>query len=77
MKKKIIKIGLIQSKVSDNLKLNLEKTLKMVEKAAKDEFKGKLRPAGNSFVYRPAAERNVESDFKSGGTGGKTSMGGV
>lgn len=34
MKKKIIKIGLIQSKVTNNLKLNLEKTLKMVEKAA-------------------------------------------
>jgi agmatine deiminase len=34
MKKKIIKIGLIQSRVTNNLKLNLEKTLKMVEKAA-------------------------------------------
>ena len=36
MKKKIIKVGLIQSKVTDNLKLNLEKTLKMVEEAAKN-----------------------------------------
>ena len=35
MKKKIIKIGLIQSKVTDNLKFNLDKTLKMVEEAAK------------------------------------------
>jgi len=32
---KILKIGLVQSKVSENLKLNLNKTLKMVEKAAK------------------------------------------
>lgn len=35
MKKKLIKVGLVQSKVSNNLKLNLEKTLKMVESAAK------------------------------------------
>lgn len=35
MKKKLIKIGLIQSKVTDNLKSNLEKTLKMVEELAK------------------------------------------
>lgn len=35
MKKKIIKIGLVQSKVSENLKFNLDKTFKMVEKAAK------------------------------------------
>lgn len=35
MKKKLIKIGLVQSKVSNNLKLNLEKTLKLVELAAK------------------------------------------
>jgi len=34
MKKKLIKIGLIQSKVTDNLKSNLDKTLKMVEKSA-------------------------------------------
>ncbi len=36
MKKKIIKIGLIQSKVTNDLKLNLEKTLSMVEEAAKN-----------------------------------------
>jgi agmatine deiminase len=36
MKKKIIKIGLVQSKVSENLKSNLNKTLKMVGKAAKN-----------------------------------------
>lgn len=35
MKKKIVKVGLVQSKVSNNLKLNIEKTLKMVESAAK------------------------------------------
>jgi len=35
MKKKLIKVGLIQSKVSNNLELNLKKTLKMVESAAK------------------------------------------
>ncbi len=35
MKKKLVKVGLVQSKVSNNLKLNLEKTLKMVESAAK------------------------------------------
>lgn len=35
MKKKLIKVGLIQSTVSNNFKLNLEKTLKMVETAAK------------------------------------------
>jgi len=35
MKKKIIKIGLIQSKATKDLKFNLEKTLKMVEDAAK------------------------------------------
>lgn len=35
MKKKLIKIGLVQSKVSNNLNLNLIKTLKMVEEAAK------------------------------------------
>lgn len=35
MKKKLVKVGLIQSKVSNNLKLNLEKTLKMVESVAK------------------------------------------
>jgi len=35
MKKKLIKIGLIQSKVSNNLKTNLDKTLKMVEELAK------------------------------------------
>ena len=34
LKSKIIKIGLIQSKVGDNLELNLKKTLKMVEEAA-------------------------------------------
>lgn len=34
MKKKIIKIGLVQSKVSNDLKSNLKKTLLMVEKAA-------------------------------------------
>lgn len=36
MKKKIIKIGLVQNKVSEDLKSNLEKTLKMVEAAARD-----------------------------------------
>ena len=35
MKEKLIKIGLIQSKVTGDLKLNLEKTLKMVESVAK------------------------------------------
>ena len=35
MSKKLIKVGLIQSSVSNNLKKNLEKTLKMVETAAK------------------------------------------
>ena len=35
MKKKIVKIGLIQSKVTKDLKFNLNKTLKMVEEAAK------------------------------------------
>ncbi len=35
MSKKLIKVGLIQSTVSNNLKSNLEKTLKMVETAAK------------------------------------------
>lgn len=35
MKKKLVKIGLVQSAVSSDLKLNLEKTLKMVENAAK------------------------------------------
>ncbi|ETB63771.1 TPA: acyltransferase [Candidatus Nomurabacteria bacterium] len=35
MSKKLIKVGLIQSSVSNNLKSNLEKTLKMVETAAK------------------------------------------
>lgn len=35
MTKKIVKIGLVQSKVSDNLESNLAKTLEMVEKAAK------------------------------------------
>jgi agmatine deiminase len=35
VKKKLIKVGLIQSTVSNNFKLNLEKTLKMVETAAK------------------------------------------
>jgi agmatine deiminase len=35
MKNKIIKVGLIQSKVTNNLKFNLEKTLKMVEQAVK------------------------------------------
>jgi len=34
MKKKIIKIGLVQSKVSTDLESNLKKTLKMVENAA-------------------------------------------
>ncbi len=36
MKKKIITIGLVQSKVSDDLKLNLDKTLDMVEVAAQN-----------------------------------------
>ena len=35
MEKKIVTIGLVQSKVSDNLEFNLNKTLKMVENAAK------------------------------------------
>lgn len=35
MKKKLIKIGLVQNKVSNNLKSNLEKTLSLVESAAK------------------------------------------
>jgi agmatine deiminase len=35
MKKKLIKIGLVQTKVSNNLNSNLEKTLEMVENAAK------------------------------------------
>lgn len=34
MKKKLIKVGIIQSKVTNNLKSNLEKTLKMVEETA-------------------------------------------
>jgi agmatine deiminase len=34
MKKKIVTVGLVQSKVSNNLEANLNKTLKMVEKAA-------------------------------------------
>jgi agmatine deiminase len=35
MKKKLVKVGLIQSKVSNNLESNLKKTLKMVESVAK------------------------------------------
>ncbi|HAE36859.1 MAG: Agmatine deiminase [Candidatus Nomurabacteria bacterium GW2011_GWF2_35_66] len=35
LKKKLVKVGLIQSKVSNDLKSNLEKTLKMVESVAK------------------------------------------
>lgn len=35
MLKKIVKVGLVQTKVSNNLKVNLEKTLKLVESAAK------------------------------------------
>ncbi len=34
VKEKIVKIGLVQTKVSNNLKLNLNKTLKLVESAA-------------------------------------------
>jgi len=49
----------------------------LLVKASEDKFRGKLRPSGDSFVYRPAAERKLKSEFTSGGTGGKTSMGGV
>jgi agmatine deiminase len=34
MKKKIVTVGLVQSKVTDNLKFNIENTLKLVENAA-------------------------------------------
>ena len=36
MKNKIIKIGLVQSKVTENLEFNLDKTIRMVERAAKN-----------------------------------------
>ena len=36
MIKKIITVGLVQSSVSSDLKSNLNKTLKMVEKVAKN-----------------------------------------
>lgn len=66
---RVIKNAIAKAKI-DSLK-------QLLDKAAKDGFKGALRPAGNSFVYRPKAERKLASDFKSGGTGGKTGMGGV
>ena len=37
MKKKLVKVGLVQSSVSNNLELNLKKTLKMVESVAKKD----------------------------------------
>lgn len=58
-------------------KAKLDSLKQLLSKAAEDKFKGKLRPAGNSFVYRPAAERKVKSEFAGGGTQGKTQLGGV
>jgi hypothetical protein len=58
-------------------KAKFDSLKQLLDKAAEDKFQGKLRPSGDSFVYRPAAERKIASEFKSGGTGGKTSMGGV
>lgn len=49
----------------------------LLNKASEDKFRGKLRPSGNSFVYRPVANRKVSSEFAGGGTQGKTQMGGV
>jgi mRNA-degrading endonuclease RelE of RelBE toxin-antitoxin system len=58
-------------------KAKIDSLKKLLTKAAEDKFKGKLRPSGNSFVYRPAAERKVKSEFAGGGTKGKTQLGGV
>ena len=58
-------------------KAKIDSLKQLLAKAAEDKFKGKLRPSGNSFVYRPAAERKVASEFTHGGTKGKTGMGGV
>lgn len=55
----------------------IESLKDLLNKAAKDKFKGFLRPSGKSFVYRPAAERKVKSEFEGGGTQGKTQKGGV
>lgn len=58
-------------------KAKMDSLKQLLAKAAEDKFKGKLRPSGNSFVYRPAKDRKVASPFAGGGTQGKTSHGGV
>ncbi len=58
-------------------KAKFDSLKQLLAKAAEDKFKGKLRPSGNSFVYRPVKERKVKSEFAGGGTQGKTSLGGV
>ena len=58
-------------------KAKIDSLKQLLAKAAEDKFKGKLRPSGKSFVYRPAAERKVKSEFAGGGTKGKTQLGGV
>jgi len=58
-----------------------EMLLKFLEEAAKVEFKGRTAPTYKEkklvVAWKPMDMVNLESQFKSGGTGGKTASGGV
>ena len=52
-------------------KAKIDSLKQLLAKAAEDKFKGKLRPAGKSFVYRPAKDRKVASEFAGRGNSRK------
>ena len=55
----------------------LEKLVAELEKAAKVKFKGNWVLIGDDFKFKAKDKMKLASDFKSGGTGGKTSAGGT
>ena len=55
----------------------LDKLVAELEKASKVKFVGNWVLVGDDFAFKPKKEMKLKSDFKSGGTGGKTSHGGV
>ena len=65
--------------------LDVSKLVDFLQKAAADKFGGRTillyadpqAKTGRVFGWKNASDVNPESQFKSGGTGGKTSQGGV
>lgn len=60
-------------------KTSVEDKIGILKKAAEDEKPGTLRIKNGELVYVPweKAKKHIKSDFAQGGTGGKTSSGGV